>query len=93
MSFIDPSNYQYQTLKTKISMEKENQKQSENTQNSDLNKTSRGSEKSQQYKSIEEGIKHYARLSAQNSWMEEDMRLEEEQANEIKKQKNKNKQY
>lgn len=64
---------------------KEEQKQSEDIQNSELNKTNSGSGNYRQYQSVEEGKKHYARLSYQNNWMEEEMRLEEEEANEKKR--------
>ena len=66
-------------------MEKEEQKKSEDIHNSELNNTNRGKEKSQQYESIEEGKKHYARLSSQNNWLEEDMKLGEEQENKRKR--------
>ena len=85
MAFADPLNNQHQSLKTKLNMEKENIEQSEDIQNSELNKTNIGKEKSDQYESIEEGKKHYARLSSQNNWLEEDMRLGEEQENKRKR--------
>jgi hypothetical protein len=66
-------------------METDEQKKSKDIQNSDLNNTNTGSEKHRQYQSIEDGKKHYARLSAQNDQMEVEERYEEEQANEIKK--------
>ncbi len=35
------------------------------------------------YSSVEEGKVHYARLSAQNNWMEEEMKFEDEQESEL----------
>ena len=69
----------------KNKMKKAEQKQSEDIQNQELNNTNTGSKDYRQYRSIEEGKKHYARLSSQNNWLEEDMKLGEEQENKRKR--------
>jgi hypothetical protein len=68
----------------KNKMKKEEQKQPKEIQNSELNNTNTGSKNYRQYQSIEEGKKHYARLSNQNNWMKEEEKNQDEQA-EIKR--------
>jgi len=65
-------------------MEKEKLKQPEDIQNSKLNNSNPGSKNYHQYQSIEEGKKHYARLSNQNNWMKEEEKYQDELA-EIKR--------